>query len=328
MVGLANLSSRTLTELNKVAGDAIPVHLYLCPLNLPGFSAEQQARLLETLPQDEQQKVTRYRIASAREKGLLVRCYLRVLLSQAHASLNAEAGDVIAPGEWRFDYLDKGKPVLNKALFERSRLVFNLSHSGEYMLLAIAQSPNALAPERLASKPLKSGALGAEPQAMSPELGVDIERLRANTDIHAILNHYFTHQERDALLALPSERQRQRFFDLWALKESYIKAKGLGLALSLKSFYFTLSATTPQALSFKGIETRKVLVKEAVSLFLTRENADQTDVSDGQKLTRPAAGWQCLLGQLDDEYRFALSVGTAQPLALRCEMVSEQVLFA
>ncbi|MCG9719834.1 4'-phosphopantetheinyl transferase superfamily protein [Shewanella sp. Isolate7] len=317
--------------MNKVAGDAIPVHLYLCPLNLPSFSAEQQARLLDILPLDEQQKVTRYRMASAREKGLLVRCYLRQLLSQAHECLNAEAGDVIAPTEWRFDYLDKGKPVLNEPLFQRSRLVFNLSHSGDYMLLAIAQSPNTLAPnplvtKSLASKSFKSGALGSEQQVRSLELGVDIERLRTNTNIHAILNHYFTQQERDVLLALPPERQRLRFFDLWALKESYIKAKGLGLALSLKSFYFTLSDAPHQALSFNGLAARQVWIEEAVSLFLDRENADQADAGDSQQLARPAAGWQSILGQFDDEYRFALSLSSTQPLALCCEMVSAQAL--
>ena len=312
--------------MNKVAGDAFPVHLYLCPLNLPGFSAEQQARLLDTLPLDEQQKVTRYRMASASEKGLLVRCYLRQLLSQAHERLNAEAGDLIAPTEWRFDYLDKGKPVLNEALFQRSRLGFNLSHSGDYMLLAIAQSPNTQATNTLASKSFKSGALGAEQQVRGLELGVDIERLRTNTNIHAILNHYFTQQERDALLALPPERQRLRFFDLWALKESYIKAKGLGLALSLKSFYFALSDAPHQALSFNGLAARQAWIEEAVSLFLVGENADQADAGDRQQWARPAAGWQSMLGQFDDEYRFALSLSSTQPLALRCEMVSGQAL--
>ncbi|MCL2908720.1 4'-phosphopantetheinyl transferase family protein [Shewanella aquimarina] len=317
--------------MNKVTGDAIPVHLYLCPLNLPGFSAEQQARLLDTLPLDEQQKVTRYRMASAREKGLLVRCYLRLLLSQAHERLNGEAGDLIAPTEWRFDYLDKGKPVLSKALFQRSRLVFNLSHSGDYMLLAIARLPKTLAskpltPKSLASKSFNSKALGPEQQVRGLELGVDIERLRTNTNIHAILNHYFTQQERDALLALPPERQRLRFFDLWALKESYIKAKGLGLALSLKSFYFALSDAPHQALNFNGSAARQAWIEEAVSLFLVGENADQADASDSQQLARPAAGWQSMLGQLDDEYRFALSLSSTQPLALRCEMVSAQAL--
>ncbi|WP_258406253.1 4'-phosphopantetheinyl transferase family protein [Shewanella aegiceratis] len=298
------------------AGDAIPLHLYLCPLNLPGLSSELQAHLLNTLPLDEQQKVMRYRMAPAREKGLLVRCYLRALLSKSHtqliqsslnqsplnqSQLNANIDGAIAPSEWRFDYLDKGKPVLNKAFFARSQLVFNLSHSGDYMLLAIAQAPQL-------------------------ELGVDIERLRQNTNIHAILNHYFTCQEREALLALPSARQRERFFDLWALKESYIKAKGLGLALSLKSFYFELSEARRQALNFKGLDTRQARLEQAARLFIVKEDSQQTDLGNDPQQAQPAAGWQSMLWQLDDEYRFALSLSSTDPLDLRCEMVSAQAL--
>ncbi len=295
------------------AGDAIPLHLYLCPLNLPGLSSELQAHLLDTLPLDEQQKVMRYRMAPAREKGLLVRCYLRALLSKAHtqlnqsslnqSQLNANIDGAIAPSEWRFDYLDKGKPVLSKAFFARSQLVFNLSHSGDYMLLAIAQAPQL-------------------------ELGVDIERLRQNTNIHAILNHYFTRQEREALLALPSAYQRQRFFDLWALKESYIKAKGLGLALSLKSFYFELSETERQALNFKGLDARQARLDQTARLFLVEEDSQQTDLGNDPQQAQPAAGWQSMLWQLGDEYRFALSLSSAQPLDLRCEMVSAQALLS
>ncbi|WP_281212224.1 4'-phosphopantetheinyl transferase family protein [Shewanella insulae] len=302
------------------AGDAIPLHLYLCPLNLPGLSGEQQARLLDTLPVDEQLKVTRYRMASAREKGLLVRCYLRALLSQAHGLLNqsqlsqsqlsqsqlyADLNGAIAPSEWCFDYLDKGKPVLAEPFFARSQLVFNLSHSGDYMLLAIAQAPQL-------------------------ELGVDIERLRVNTNIHAILNHYFTRQERDALLALPSACQRQRFFDLWALKESYIKAKGMGLALSLKSFYFELSDSEQRTMNFKGLDARQARLEQAARLFLVEESKHEASEqeSPGEQLTQPAAGWHSMLGQLDDEYRFALSLSSVKPIDWRCELVDPQTLFA
>ncbi|MEM8713713.1 MAG: 4'-phosphopantetheinyl transferase superfamily protein, partial [Planctomycetota bacterium] len=38
--------------------------------------------------------------------------------------------------------------------------------------------------------------------------------------------------------ALPQEARATRFFSIWALKESYIKARGLGLRLPLKEISF------------------------------------------------------------------------------------------
>jgi 4'-phosphopantetheinyl transferase len=41
------------------------------------------------------------------------------------------------------------------------------------------------------------------------------------------------------------EDQRERFFSYWTLKESYIKARGMGLSLPLDAFWFELGGTSP-----------------------------------------------------------------------------------
>lgn len=92
-----------------------------------------------------------------------------------------------------------------------SPLRFNLSHTEGLVVLAVAQT----------------------------EVGVDVEWLDRPGRTVELADRYFAPAETAALRALPIERQRDRFFDLWTLKESYIKARGLGLAIPLASFAFS-----------------------------------------------------------------------------------------
>ncbi|MFT5789947.1 MAG: 4'-phosphopantetheinyl transferase, partial [Shewanella sp.] len=234
---------------------------------------------------------------AAKVQGLMVRGYLRALLSR-HGKLQ--------PDEWQFEYGEKGKPRLTQAQFERTGIDFNLSHSGDWLLLAIHQQPVE----------------GKVPSAL--ELGVDIERCRTSTNIHSILNHYFSEPETAALLALPNELQRDRFFDLWVLKESYIKAKGLGLALSLKSFGFDLSTMEQSLLALKSNEaikaellasgllnskkSQQMVFKQGVSLQLFSSKAEAMIDATNDKRVEETAHWHCTLGHLDNDYRFAISV--------------------
>ena len=82
---------------------------------------------------------------------------------------------------------------------------FNISHAGDYALLAVSEQ----------------------------EIGVDIERWRrADT---AALALRFYHPDEQAALAATAE-PAELFFAIWALKESYIKAIGRGFSVSPASF--------------------------------------------------------------------------------------------
>ncbi len=89
-----------------------------------------------------------------------------------------------------------------------SRLFFNVAHSGN--LVAAAFDNNVV--------------------------GVDIENIR-NTDL-AIADRFFTKNEAALLKTKPETDQRDFFFKLWTLKESFIKAEGKGLSIPLDSFEF------------------------------------------------------------------------------------------
>lgn len=71
--------------------------------------------------------------------------------------------------------------------------------------------------------------------------GVDVERVTRRVSPREVAHRYFSASEREALLALDDEGARGRFFDLWTLKEAFIKAKGMGLAIPLGDFSFELA---------------------------------------------------------------------------------------
>lgn len=103
-----------------------------------------------------------------------------------------------------FETNSYGKPYLSG----KKNLYFNLSHSGKWIFCGLAEK----------------------------EIGVDIER-RADckTDI---AKRFFADAEYKYLNSIPVEKQKQVFYDIWSLKESYIKYKGMGLSMPLDSFEF------------------------------------------------------------------------------------------
>src|SRR5688500_20182222 len=50
---------------------------------------------------------------------------------------------------------------------------------------------------------------------------------------------------------LPEYEQHNAFFEYWTLKEAYLKARGLGLALPLADFAFRLAPPAPPQLTFQ-----------------------------------------------------------------------------
>lgn len=281
------------------------VHLWFCSLAYVDDISSSIVHLKKWLTDDERMKAARYRQPSARERALYVRGFLRVVLSQ-YASLS--------PGEWCFEYGDKGKPRLCREQRQRTGLAFNLSHSGDHLLLGI----------------IKAGEEGAA-------LGVDIEYARSNIDIYPILNHYFSPQEVATILALPQQCQRQRFFDLWALKESYIKATGQGLAKSLKSFDFDLSVVRKDRqarLPVDGLDS-SVDSEFGTGLELYHDIdlriLDDSSQPNSHAYTNQASSnqiqWQTCLGRLDEQYRFAVTLGGAmKKMELDARLISPSQL--
>jgi len=194
-----------------------------------------QAELLnkykDLLSDDETKKQQRYKFAHDRHDALITRAFVRDLLSY-YAD--------IAPSDWRFDKGVKDKPeIVNPPL----PLRFNLSHTKGLIICAVT---------------------------LADDIGCDVENTTRSNDVLAIANRYFSASETNALFSLPTEQQRHRFFDYWTLKESYIKAWGLGLAIPLKDFSFNIIDTQVE-------QNSAFTVKNTISLDFAQHRVDNAD---------------------------------------------------
>ena len=65
-------------------------------------------------------------------------------------------------------------------------------------------------------------------------VGIDVEHVHDHDS--AIAKRFFHPDEYAMLCALPEDEKKAKFYELWTLKESYIKAIGKGLSCPLDSF--------------------------------------------------------------------------------------------
>ena len=156
------------------------------------------------LSEEERAQYRRFRVARDARDYAAAHALLR------HA-LSATGGH--PPAQWRFDKTAAGKPLLigNSA----DRASFSLSHTRDMVACAVA-----------------SGAA----------IGVDVECVDRTVDPEAIAARFFAPAETAQIMTLEGEARRNRFFDLWTLKEALVKALGLGMAVSLDSLAFTVGA--------------------------------------------------------------------------------------
>lgn len=157
------------------------------------------------LTTDERVKVSRYRFEKDRHTSLVTRALVRTVLSRYAA---------VSPGDWRFVANEYGRPEVHEPREERS-LRFNLSHTSGLVVCLVSRDR---------------------------EVGVDVEDSTRGGDLLDVADRFFSPFEVKALRALPPGEQMDRFFLYWTLKESYIKARGMGLAISLSAFSFDLDS--------------------------------------------------------------------------------------
>ncbi len=103
-----------------------------------------------------------------------------------------------------FEVNEYGKPYLKNS----KDFYFNISHAGDWVVCAVGKS----------------------------DVGVDVELVKDKGIELNIANSFFSAEEYQYLMLQREEERVDYFYELWTLKESYIKAVGKGLSIPLNSF--------------------------------------------------------------------------------------------
>ena len=166
---------------------------------------ERISALLALLSPEEHARFARLRDNRRRQHFVVGRALCRNVLSR-YAPVPAE--------EWRFALGSRGKPSVAAPALP-SPLWFNLSHADGVSVCAVT---------------------GA-----GPEIGIDIERIALGRDALEIAEQFFPEVEANALRLLPAAQRGETIVRIWALKESFVKARETSLADGICGTAFDLA---------------------------------------------------------------------------------------
>lgn len=103
----------------------------------------------------------------------------------------------------------RGKPYAVNKSGEPYEIQFNLSHSNELCLLVFGKSR---------------------------KLGVDVEYIDSGFDREDVINTYFSIDEREHINNCSHNENIERFYQMWTLKEAYLKSTGVGIIDNLADY--------------------------------------------------------------------------------------------
>ena len=164
--------------LPDLSGDSI----HIWGVHVPDMLNQLDA-LHAVLSTGEQQKAARFRRNADRQSSIAARGALRILLG-GYAEVPA--------AEIQFQYSEHGKPYVAGFGID-----FNVSHSGEWVVLAFGRNRN---------------------------IGVDVEQIKWDMDVAAVADRFFAAEEGAQINGAADPHTT--FFQLWARKEAYVKACG------------------------------------------------------------------------------------------------------
>jgi 4'-phosphopantetheinyl transferase len=155
------------------------------------------------LSPEEQERRRRYHFDEHRHEYLVTRALVRTVLSR-YAEVD--------PAAWVFEANAYGRPAIARPT-AAAGIRFNLSNTKGLITCVVAADR---------------------------DVGIDVEDAERAVRALDVADRFFSPLEVAALRALPEGAQGERFTAYWTLKEAYIKARGMGLAIPLDHFSFLL----------------------------------------------------------------------------------------
>lgn len=132
----------------------------------------------------------------------------RALLRRALADFTG-----VNPADWQFQKNGHGRPEIDAPSHCRS-LRFNVSHTDGLVACLLS---------------------------WHRQVGVDVEPIQHVAALLSVARQHFADSETDAIRGSPASEQSRVFLELWTLKESYFKARGLGLSGKLSDISFSIT---------------------------------------------------------------------------------------
>lgn len=185
--------------------------IHIWLIKLSDISSDKLTFLHSLLSASELKRNAGYKFGSHRKRDTVCRGLLRLVLSNYLGQ---------TPSSLKFSSNAYGKPSLDDC---QINLQFNLSHSGDYIACAVT---------------------------LDSPIGIDVETKQRKNNVMSIADHYFTGTELADILAQTGENRHSKFFEYWTLKEAYIKARGLGLAIPLDQFSFSFTSDNKISIDF------------------------------------------------------------------------------
>ncbi|MGJ8639254.1 MAG: 4'-phosphopantetheinyl transferase family protein [Opitutaceae bacterium] len=196
--------------MSKVTLPDMPANeIHVWSWRLEQLTRDIEAAVYPSLTGSERARHSNFRFSKDREHYLLAHYMLRTIIE-------FYCGSEVAGRE--FVTNSYGKPSIGNSVFE-----FNLSHSGEYAVVACS---------------------------MKIPLGVDVEKKRSDFDYLEVGEHFFTYEECCHIRS--SDDSEDTFFRYWTIKEAIVKAIGQGLSVGLNSISLGLDQCCPEVVTWES----------------------------------------------------------------------------